>query len=177
MIGGVSWLLVCERVGFGDWDGCAAKPLSTCTSPCRAHVKSSLVLGGDSCSARGVAERISSTDGGNVFEVNRAMWHGETLETFFVGVMLFRPPSHPAAMLKIIILTKVCRRDGASTPGDRHNPRRWPPNFAHMMLVAVPSGWCRFPDFYASASLLYHGECVSLASFLQTASRSQDADT
>ena len=92
------------------------------------------------------------------------------------GVMVFRPPSHPAVMLKIIVLTKMCRRDGASTPGDRHTPRRWPPNFAHVIFVAVSVEQCRFPDFYASASRLYQGECVSLASFLQTASRTQDAD-
>ena len=69
-----------------------------------------------------------------------------------LGVMLFRPPSHPAAMLKIIVLTKMCRRDGASTPGDRHIPRRWPPNFAPEVRVSGPTELYWFPDFYASAS-------------------------
>ena len=32
-------------------------------------------------------------------------------------------------------------------------PRRWPPNFAQGILVAVPVEQCRFPDFYASAYL------------------------
>ena len=55
-------------------------------------------------------------------------------------------------------------------------PRRWPPNFAQEILVAVSVERCRFPDFYASASWLWDAVCKKLATLTHSPWYSHDAD-
>ena len=70
----------------------------------------------------------------------------------------------------------VTSKCATATRAEQQSRRRWPPNFAKVILVAVSVEQCRFPDFYASASRLREAVCKKLARLTHSLWWSKDAD-